>query len=70
VANEGRLVAFVSAASADRVFDIMQRHPAAVSPAKIGVVLAEHPGTVELRGRFGGSRILDLLSGEQMPRIC
>jgi hydrogenase expression/formation protein HypE len=69
-ANEGRLVAFVSAASADRVLEIMRRHPAAVGPARIGAVTRTHAGTVELRSRFGGGRIVDLLSGEQMPRIC
>ena len=48
----------------------MRRHPAAVGPARIGTVTAAHAGTVELRSRFGGGRIVDLLSGEQMPRIC
>jgi len=70
VANEGRLVAFVPASSAAGVLEVMRRHPAAVGPAQIGVVRADHPGTVELRTRFGGSRVVDLLSGEQMPRIC
>jgi hydrogenase expression/formation protein HypE len=70
VANEGRLVAFVPEAAADRVLEAMRRHPAAVGPCRIGTVTDSHPGTVELRGRFGGSRIVDLLSGEQMPRIC
>jgi hydrogenase expression/formation protein HypE len=70
VANEGRLVAFVPAESAERVLAAMQSHPAAVGPAIIGVVTADQPGVVELRGRLGGSRIIDLLSGEQMPRIC
>jgi hydrogenase expression/formation protein HypE len=69
-ANEGRLAAFLPAASADRVLEAMRRHPAAVGPVRIGVVTAAHPGTVELRSRFGGGRIVDLLSGEQMPRIC
>ena len=70
VANEGRLVALVSPAVADRILEIMRNHPAAVGPARIGVVTATHAGTVELRSRFGGGRIVDLLSGEQMPRIC
>ena len=69
-ANEGRLVAFVSPAAADRVLEIMRGHPAALGPARIGVVTAANAGTVELRSRFGGGRIVDLLSGEQMPRIC
>lgn len=70
VANEGRLVAFVPAAAADRAIEILRRHPAAHSPAIIGTVTSQHPGLVELRSRLGGSRIVDLLSGEQMPRIC
>jgi hydrogenase expression/formation protein HypE len=70
VANEGRLVAIVSAEAADTVLGIMEEHSAAVGPAMIGRVTEDHPGCVELRGGLGGSRILDLLSGEQMPRIC
>ena len=70
VANEGRLVAFVPAASADRILETMRQHPSAADPIRIGVVTAAHPGTVEQRSRFGGGRIIDLLSGEQMPRIC
>jgi len=70
VANEGRLVAFVAASAAQQVLEIMRRHPATHNPAIIGRVTAEHPGIVVLRGRLGGERILDLLSGEQMPRIC
>jgi hydrogenase expression/formation protein HypE len=70
VANEGRLVAFVPEASAERVLAAMRQHPAAAGPARIGSVTAAHAGVVELRSRFGGGRIVDLLSGEQMPRIC
>jgi hydrogenase expression/formation protein HypE len=70
VANEGRLVAFVPAQAADRLLAIMRRHPAAVGPAIIGRVTDQHPGTVELRGALGGGRIVDLLTAEQMPRIC
>ncbi len=69
-ANEGRLVAFVPAEAADRVLQIMQAHPDAPQPAVIGRVTGEHPGLVELRSLLGGGRVLDLLSGEQMPRIC
>jgi hydrogenase expression/formation protein HypE len=70
VANEGRLVAFVPAPAAESVLRIMQQHPAAERPAIVGRVTERHPGTVDLRGPLGGGRILDLLSGEQMPRIC
>ncbi len=70
VANEGRLVALVAPAATERVLQIMREHPGAVGPVRIGVVTADHPNIVALRGRFGGERIVDLLSGEQMPRIC
>ena len=70
VANEGRLVAFVPAAAAEQALQVMRGHPAASQPAIIGRVTASHPGSVQLRGALGGERILDLLSGEQMPRIC
>ena len=70
VANEGRLMAIVSADVAESVLKIMKEHPGAPEPAVIGSISADRPGCVELRGGLGGSRILDLLSGEQMPRIC
>ena len=70
VANEGRLIAIVPAAVAATALEIMRRHPAAHTPAIIGQVVDAHPGMVDLRSRLGGNRILDLLSGEQMPRIC
>ena len=70
VANEGRLVAFVRPEEADSALKVMKTHPAASQAAVIGSVTETHPGTVELLGPFGGGRIVDLLSGEQMPRIC
>jgi hydrogenase expression/formation protein HypE len=70
VANEGRLVAFVHPAAADRALAAMRSLPDGRNAAVIGRVGDAHPGTVELRARFGGRRIVDLLSGEQMPRIC
>lgn len=70
VANEGRLVAFVPAEAADRALQILLGHSAAPQPAVIGAVTQTHSGTVELRNPLGGGRIVDLLSGEQMPRIC
>ena len=70
VANEGRLMAVVPRAAADRAIEILRGHPAACGPAIVGTVTAEHPGSVELRSRLGGRRVVDLLSGEQMPRIC
>jgi hydrogenase expression/formation protein HypE len=70
VANEGRLIALASPAAAQRLLAIMRRHPAAPQAAIIGRACAEHPGTVVLRSRLGGNRIVDLLSAEPMPRIC
>lgn len=70
VANEGRLIAFVPEAISDRIQKAMQNHPATAGAVRIGTVVGSHPGMVELRSRFGGGRILDLLSAEQMPRIC
>jgi len=70
VANEGRLAAILPAALAGRALEIMRRHAVAADAAIIGRVTPTHPGVVELRGPIGAARIVDLLSGEQMPRIC
>jgi hydrogenase expression/formation protein HypE len=70
VANEGKLLAFVSADDADRILPAMQVHPLGKSAAIIGDITTDHPGTVVMRSRVGGSRIVDMLSGEQLPRIC
>jgi len=70
VANEGRLVAILSDTVAEQALSLMRRHTAAQDAAIIGRVTANHPGMVETRGPIGGGRIVDLLSGEQMPRIC
>jgi hydrogenase expression/formation protein HypE len=70
VANEGRLVAFVPHQAADKILDVMRKHPAAHGPAIIGKATREHAGTVVLHGLLGSGRIVDLLSGEQLPRIC
>ena len=70
VANEGRLVAIVPAEAAERTLQIMRSQPVAAEAAIIGAVTDVRPGTVELRSQLGGRRIVDLLSGEQLPRIC
>jgi hydrogenase expression/formation protein HypE len=70
VANEGRIVVFVPQARADEALAILRRHRYGSQASLIGQVVAEHPGVVELRSPLGGGRIVDLLSGEQMPRIC
>ena len=70
LANEGKLVAIVPAESADRLVEAMRRHPAGQESAIIGDVLESPPGVVMLNTGFGGGRIVDLLVGEQLPRIC
>jgi hydrogenase expression/formation protein HypE len=70
VANEGKLLAFVPPRDAEKVLAAMRAHPLAEDAVIIGQVVAEHPGTVVMRSRIGGSRVVDMLSGEQLPRIC
>jgi len=70
VANEGKLVALVDPADADLLLERMRNHPDGAGAQEIGEVVADHPGTVVLRTEIGGSRVLDLLVGEQLPRIC
>jgi len=70
VANEGRLVAIVDPSAEQEALAILTAHPAAQGPALIGEVIDRHPREVELLNAFGSGRLLDLLSGEQMPRIC
>jgi len=70
VANEGKLVVFVPEEGADRVLEAMRAHPLGRQSARIGRVVAEHPGFVRLVTPIGGERILDLPFGESLPRIC
>ncbi len=70
VANEGKLIAFVAAGDAELVLDTMRRHPLGRGAVLIGDVTSDHPGTVVMNTRIGGSRVVDMLSGEQLPRIC
>jgi hydrogenase expression/formation protein HypE len=70
VANEGKLLAIVPAAAAASVLAAMRAHPLGAGAAIIGEVTADHPGMVLMKTRVGGSRIVDVLSGEQLPRIC
>ncbi len=68
VANEGRFAAFIAPRDASRAIEILKAHETTASI--IGTVGNRGPGLVDAKGPFGHSRILDLLSGEQMPRIC
>jgi hydrogenase expression/formation protein HypE len=70
VANEGKCVAFVPAASAEAVLAAMRAHPLGAEAVIIGHVVAEHPGLVIAKTGIGGSRVVDLPAGELLPRIC
>jgi hydrogenase expression/formation protein HypE len=70
VANEGKLVAIVPAGSADAVLAAMRATPEGAEAARIGDVVADHPGMVTIRTLVGSERIVDMLVGEQLPRIC
>jgi len=70
VANEGKLIAVVPAASADAVVAAMRAVPQGAGAVRIGEVVAEHPGMVTVRTIVGSERIVDMLVGEQLPRIC
>jgi hydrogenase expression/formation protein HypE len=70
VANEGKMLALVAPERAEAALAAMRAHPLGREAAAIGVVVADPPGKVFLRSRIGGSRVVDMLSGEQLPRIC
>ena len=70
VASEGRLVAVVSPEDADSALTALRSHPLGQDAAIIGTVKGGPPGTVTLRTVFGGTRIVDLLVGDPLPRIC
>jgi hydrogenase expression/formation protein HypE len=70
LANEGKLVAFVAAAQAAAVLEAMRRDPAGAEACIIGEVTDGPPGRVVMETLIGGRRIVDMLAGEQLPRIC
>ena len=70
VANEGKLVAIVPAASAQAVLAAMRAVPEGAEAVEIGRVVAHHPAMVTMRTIVGSQRIVDMLVGEQLPRIC
>ncbi|HEX9009788.1 MAG TPA: hydrogenase expression/formation protein HypE, partial [Holophagaceae bacterium] len=70
VACEGRMVAFLPEAQAARALDLLRAHPEGAGAAVVGRVLEGPAGRVTLRTTLGTARLLDLLSGEQLPRIC
>lgn len=70
VANEGRFVAFVAPHDAERALEVLRQFEVTRGACSIGCATAGSSGTVVLRSKIGSPRILDLLTGEQLPRIC
>jgi len=70
VANEGRFIAFVGQGDSDRAIAILRAHAVSDGAVAIGDVRPGPAGRVSSRGLIGGTRVLDMLSGEQLPRIC
>ena len=70
VANEGKFVAFVARDEAEKALTLMRQHPLGEGACVLGEVVAAHPGLVRLRTPLGGTRVVEMMSGEQLPRIC
>jgi hydrogenase expression/formation protein HypE len=70
VANEGKLIAICAAEQADALLAAMRAHPLGAGAARIGTVTEDPHHFVQMRTRFGGRRVVDWLTGEQLPRIC
>ncbi|UFS69239.1 hydrogenase expression/formation protein HypE [Geomonas sp. RF6] len=70
VANEGKLLALVAPEAAERALEIMRRHPLGAEAAVIGEVTAVSAGKVQMETAVGGVRGVEMLAGEQLPRIC
>ena len=70
VANEGKLIAIVPAEYVDGILDAMHAHAHGQYATAIGRVVADHRGLLVAKGVLGASRVVDMLVGEQLPRIC
>ena len=70
VANEGKLIAFVDADHANEVLSVIQKDDHGKDACIIGEVVSDHRGKVVMKTRIGGTRIVDMLTGQQLPRIC
>ncbi len=70
VANEGKVIVIVPEAEAVAALEAMRKHPYGANAARIGKVQADPPGRVLMRTLIGGTRILDVMAGEMLPRIC
>ena len=70
VANEGIFIAFVEERAADQVVSILSKQEGGMNASVIGEVVQDHVGKVVLSSRIGGRRVVNYLTGEQLPRIC
>ncbi len=70
LANEGRMIVFVPENQAERALEILRKGPGGELASSIGAVKKGVPGSVTLKSRIGTTRIIDMLTGEQLPRIC
>ncbi len=70
VANEGKFIAFIPEKDSKKALEIMRSHPLGIEAAIIGNVNRNSPGIVQIKSQIGTTRIVDMLSGEQLPRIC
>jgi hydrogenase expression/formation protein HypE len=70
VANEGKFVAIVAPEQADAAINALRTHPQGSRATIVGEIVPQPAGIVALRTSFGGSRIVDMLVGDPLPRIC
>jgi hydrogenase expression/formation protein HypE len=70
VANEGKMLVFVSPDATARAIEILRSHPLGIDAAVIGEVTGRGTGKVSIQMKAGGVRVVEMLSGEQLPRIC
>lgn len=70
VANEGKVVIIAAANNAPRILALLKQHDFGKDAAIIGEITSDHPGKAWIKTQIGGKRILDMLAGEQLPRIC
>lgn len=70
IANEGKLIAFVNSDHAEAVLNAVKEDDFGKDAAIIGDVVSDHPRRVVMQTRIGGTRMVDMLTGEQLPRIC
>ena len=70
IANEGKLIIILPEKEAIKVIEAMKQHPSGREASIIGKITSEHPGIVRMTTSIGSSRIIDMLTGDQLPRIC